>query len=59
MADLAEWRIKKCYAAFRLHCIERHGLAENDRSSHMHFDIERWILTLVPPESELGKLAKF
>jgi len=46
MADLAAWRIEMCYAAFRLHCIETHGLSEDDKESLVHLDLEPWVLTL-------------
>jgi hypothetical protein len=45
MADLAAWRIEKCYAAFRLHCIETHGLFADDTQSLMQLDLEHWVLT--------------
>ena len=47
MADLAPWRVEKCYSAFREHCIETHGLAEEDTEATMHLDLQHWTLTLI------------
>ena len=46
MPDMAGWRIKKCHAKFREHCIERHDLQENDINAWMFFDLEEFTLTL-------------
>ena len=48
MADLAAWRAAECYEAFRLRCIEAHGLSKDDTEATMHLDLEHWILTLNP-----------
>jgi hypothetical protein len=32
---------------FRKHRIKRHGLTEWDMASHMHLDLEKWMLTLI------------
>lgn len=44
---LTEQHLDACYAGFRQHCIEKHGLAETDSDSHMFLDLEAWTLTLL------------
>ena len=50
MPDLSEAQFKKCYAAFREHCVERHDPPETDTNAHMFFDLEEWTLTLFKDE---------
>jgi hypothetical protein len=47
MYDMGEDQLGLCYAEFRKHCIQRHDLQEWDMASHMHFDLENWLLTLI------------
>jgi hypothetical protein len=47
MPDLSGWRIKKCYADFREHCIDRHHLHESDTGALMFFNLEEFTLTLL------------
>lgn len=35
-----------CYEAFRLHCIQVHGLSRDDYDSVLHFDLEKLTLHL-------------
>lgn len=39
MPDMSGWRVKKCYAKFREHCVERHELRETSTNAHMFFDL--------------------
>ena len=46
--DLGELALESCYAAFRKHCVEVHGLREDNLAdSPMHLDLEKWTLTLM------------
>ena len=47
MCDLGEEQLLLCYSEFRKHCIQRHDLQEWDMSSHVHLDLEQWLLTLL------------
>jgi hypothetical protein len=39
---------KACYSGFREHCIEVHGLKDDNLAdSHMFLDLEKWTLTLL------------
>ena len=42
-----EGELDQCRQAFRQHCIERHGLAEDDREVQAWLDIEHWTLGLI------------
>jgi hypothetical protein len=44
---MVEWRITKCYAEFRKHCIKRHALRESDTDAQMFFDLKEGTLTLI------------
>ena len=46
LPNLSGDRIKECYARFREHCIQGHGLREADKNAEMHFDKEKGTLTL-------------
>jgi hypothetical protein len=37
-----------CYASFRAHCIECHGVNPDDQNRYFFFDLERGTLTLLP-----------
>jgi hypothetical protein len=50
MFDLGETQLKKCFAKFREHCVERHELRETDVNAHMFFNLEEWTLTLFKDE---------
>ena len=39
--------MNKCYAEFRQHCIERHGLGEADEEAEMFLDLMEGTLTLI------------
>jgi hypothetical protein len=43
---MAAWRVERCYAEFREHCIKTHGLRETDTNAQMFFDLEEGTLTL-------------
>jgi hypothetical protein len=43
---MAAWRVERCYAKFREHCIERHALRETDTSAQMYFDLIEGTMTL-------------
>ena len=48
MPDLGEPVLESCYSAFRKHCVEIHGLRQdNVADSSMHLDLEKWTLTLL------------
>jgi hypothetical protein len=49
--DLSDWEIhkEKCCTAFRQHCIERHGLGE-DEKAWVYLNIERWTIALAGKE---------
>jgi hypothetical protein len=49
--DLSDWEIhvKKCYAAFRQHCIERHGLGDHEKA-WVCLNIEYWTISLSSKE---------
>ena len=47
MCDMREEQLQLCYSEFRKHCIQRHDLKEWDMSSHLHLDLENWLLTLI------------
>jgi hypothetical protein len=41
-------QLQLCCSEFRKHCIQRHDLQEWEiPTSHMHFDLEHWLLTLI------------
>jgi hypothetical protein len=42
--------MEMCYAKFREHCIETHGLRETDTDGQMFFDLEEGTLTLFKDE---------
>ena len=39
LPDTSEQRMEKCYAQFREHCIERHGLRETDTNAQMFLNL--------------------
>ncbi len=41
-----EQEFDKCRDAFRLHCIELHGLDEDDREAFIWLNIEHWTMEL-------------
>jgi hypothetical protein len=43
---LQEERVERCYAEFRAHCIERHGLDEADTEAQMFLDLDAGTLTM-------------
>jgi hypothetical protein len=43
---MAAWRIERCYAEFKKHCAERHGLLETDMNAEMYLDLKVGTLTL-------------
>jgi hypothetical protein len=45
MWDLGGPALESCYAAFRKHCVEMHGLSPHE-VANVFFDIERWTLRL-------------
>jgi len=47
LPDTSEARMNECYAEFRMHCIERHGLDQDDREAEMFLDLMEGTLTLV------------
>jgi hypothetical protein len=48
MPDLGEPAIEACYSSFRKHCVEGHGLKEDDLAdSQMFLDLAQWTLTLL------------
>ena len=47
MHDLDQDQLQLCYAEFRTHCVQRHDLPEWDQTSHVHLDLENWLLTLI------------
>jgi len=47
VAELSDVQLKLCYSEFRKHCIHRHDLREWDTTSHVHLDLENWMLTLI------------
>jgi len=47
LPDTSETRMNKCYAEFRQHCIERHGLGEADEEAEMFLDLMEGTLTLI------------
>jgi hypothetical protein len=48
MPELCELALESCYSAFRKHCVEIHGLRQdNVADSSMHLDLEKWTLTLL------------
>jgi hypothetical protein len=47
LPDLQEERVERCYAEFRAHCIERHGLDETDTEAQMFFDLDAGTLTVL------------
>jgi len=47
MPDLGELALESCYSAFRKHCVEIHGLTDDDEEAHMFLDLEKWTLTLL------------
>ena len=49
LPNLSEDRLKKCYAEFREHCVERQ-LRETDINARMFLDLEEWTLTLFKDE---------
>jgi len=46
MSDLGEMAIEGCYSSFRQHCVEVHGLKEDD-DSQMFLDLGQSTLTLL------------
>jgi hypothetical protein len=40
LPDMSAWRIERCYAKCREHCIERHALRKNDTDAQMFFDLK-------------------
>jgi hypothetical protein len=46
LPDMAAWRIERCYAEFKKHCAERHGLLETDMNAEMYLDLKVGTLTL-------------
>lgn len=50
LPNLSEYRLKKCYAKFREHCVETHDLRETDINARMFLDLEEWTLTLFKDE---------
>ena len=47
MHDLGEEQLELCYSEFKKHCMQRHGLQEWDTTSHVHLDLENWLLTRI------------
>jgi hypothetical protein len=47
LSDLGQEQMELCYSEFRKHCMQRHDLQESDSTSHMHLDLEKWMLTLI------------
>jgi len=47
MSDLSADQLDLCYAKFRKHCIQAHGLEESVTEARMHLDLEHWMLTLI------------
>jgi hypothetical protein len=48
MPDLGEIAVEACYASFRKHCVEVHGLKQDDLAdSRMYLDLGKWTLTLL------------
>ena len=46
--DLGEISFNCCYSAFQKHCVEIHGVnQDNAADCLMHLDLEKWTLTLV------------
>ncbi|PYT67374.1 MAG: hypothetical protein DMG39_24230 [Acidobacteria bacterium] len=55
MPDLGEIAVKECYASFRKHCVEAHGLKDDDLwDSQMFPDLGKWTLTLLTRECSPG-----
>jgi hypothetical protein len=46
LPDISQSRIEKCYAEFRQHCVEKHGLDRNDTELRMFLDLTACTLTL-------------
>jgi hypothetical protein len=47
LPDLSAERIERCYAEFRMHCIERHQLEVTSVDSQMYLDFLEGTLTLI------------
>jgi hypothetical protein len=47
VSEVSDEQLTLCYSEFRKHCMQRHGLQEWDTISHMHLDLEHWMLTLI------------
>jgi len=48
MPDLGEVAVKACYSSFRQHCVEVHGLTQDQLAdSEMFLDLGKWTLTLL------------
>jgi hypothetical protein len=50
MWDTGELAFEACYAQFRIHCCEIHGLVEERAAEAlMRLDLKKWTLTLLKP----------
>ena len=48
MPDLGELAVEACYSGFRKHCVQVHGLKEDDPAdSQVFLDLGKWTLTLL------------
>jgi len=47
LPDMAPWRMERCYAEFREHCVETHALRETDINAQMYFNLIEGTLTLL------------
>ena len=47
MPDLGELAVEACYSGFRKHCVQVHGLNEDDPDSQVFLDLGKWTLTLL------------
>ena len=48
MPDLGEIAVEACYSGFREHCVQAHGLKEDDPAdSRVFLDLGSWGLTLL------------
>ena len=47
MPDLGESAVEACYSGFRKHCVQVHGLNEDDPDLQVFLDLGKWTLTLL------------
>ena len=56
LPDISQSQIEKCYAAFRQHCVEKHGLdSTDDTDSRMFLDLTVCTVTLPERPTALAR----